>query len=189
MSDKSLPSSTKPTTGVRHAERRRTATCRFADRVAQHSVDYYQKQIPPNQRPPQTCMATLVAHFQDTQRLFVLSMGVGTKFLSESSLREEEASSIYGRRVRDSHAEVLARRAFRRRLTLEILEDLKGKLPEEQTGDSKRILRRSTNQVQGSNGDRIRYALREGVTLHMYTSSAPCGNATVSEANLYRYVT
>lgn len=134
-------------------------------------------------------MATLVAHFQDTQRLFVLSMGVGTKFLSESSLREEEASSIYGRRVRDSHAEVLARRAFRRRLTLEILEDLKGKLPEEQTGDSKRILRRSTNQVQGSNGDRIRYALREGVTLHMYTSSAPCGNATVSEANLYRYVT
>jgi hypothetical protein len=144
MSDKPLPSSTKPTRGVRHAERRRTATCRFADRVAQHSVDYYQKQFPPNQRPPQTCMATLVAHFQDTQRLFVLSMGVGTKFLSESSLKEEETSSIYGRRVRDCHAEVLARRAFRRRFTLEILEDLKGKLPEEQTGDSTRILRRST---------------------------------------------
>lgn len=108
---------------------------------------------------------------------------MGTKFLSESSLKEEEASSIYGRRVRDCHAEVLARRAFRRRLTLEMLEDLKGKLPDEQTGDSTRILRRSSTQVQGGNNDRIRYALREGVSLHMYTSSAPCGNATVSETN------
>jgi hypothetical protein len=185
MSDKPLSSSTKPTTGVRHAERRRTATCRFADRVAQHSVDYYQQQIPAKKRPPQTCMATFVAHFQDTQRLIVLSMGVGTKFLSESSLKEEEASSIYGRRVRDCHAEVLARRAFRRRITLEMLEDLKGKLPEEQTGDSTRILRRSITRAQDGNGDRIRYALRAGVSLHMYTSSAPCGNATVSEVNLH----
>jgi hypothetical protein len=183
MSDKPLPSSTKPTTGVRHAERRRTATCRFADRVAQHSVDYYQQQIPSNQRPSQTCMATLVAHFQDTQRLIVLSMGVGTKFLSESTLKEEEASSQYGCRVRDCHAEVLARRSFRRRLTLEMLQDLKGMLPEDQSGDSTRILRRSTTREQGGSDDRIRYTLREGVTLHMYTSSAPCGNATVSEVN------
>uniref|UniRef100_A0A6U9WLL4 A to I editase domain-containing protein n=1 Tax=Pseudo-nitzschia australis TaxID=44445 RepID=A0A6U9WLL4_9STRA len=191
---------------IRHAEKRRTSTCRFADRVAQLSVDHYKKTIPLDKRPSQTCIATIVAHCtlykcndgvgdaenvndndvdhdgnntRGAGMLWVLSMGVGTKFLSESILRREienECIDGYGSRVRDMHAEVLARRAFRRQLTLEIQEDLR--FPEEQERrrkrKSNRILVRSLDK-----DSRIRYKLRSDITLHMYTSSTPCGNATL----------
>ncbi len=192
------PAKEKP--AIRHAEKRRTSTCRFADRVAQLSVDHYKANIPVEQRPPQTCIATILAHYRGNENshvddnknrgmLWILSMGVGTKFLSELSLQQEvetENQVGYGSRVRDMHAEVLARRAFRRQLTLEIQEDLR-KLEEEEgdcepntgprSGSSMSVLVRS----QAENSTTIRYALRRGVTLHMYTSSAPCGNATLKK--------
>lgn len=228
---------------IRHAEKRRTSTCRFADRVAQLSVDHYRKTIPKGKRPSQTCIATILAHYRrkddtamgdhgpnyhdgqgehDNHRengiLWILSMGVGTKFLSESCLRQElenESEDGYGSRVRDMHAEVLARRAFRRQLTLEIQDDLRileendeGKtrslqgeiqstLSERNTitgnnfherndklDENMSILVRSndTSSERRVDGDStIRYMLRPGVTLHMYTSSAPCGNATLKK--------
>jgi hypothetical protein len=101
---------------------------------------------------------------------------VGTKFLSEALLREEANTGVYGTRVRDSHAEVLARRAFRRALTLEIRRDLQSKREDATETPSQNILRRVSN----SDG-RVRFALKQGVTLHMYTSSAPCGNATIKK--------
>eukprot|EP00536_Pseudo-nitzschia_multiseries_P002918 jgi/Psemu1/184668/e_gw1.41.148.1 len=190
---------------IRHAEKRRTSTCRFADRIAQVSVAHYNRTIPVDKRPSQTCVATILAHYledsggtdsrngenknhDDNQqncnnrafgRLWVLSMGVGTKFLSESSLRREiamEGKDGYGSRVRDMHAEVLARRAFRRQLTLEIQEDLRrpGEQEPGRKGLSNRILIRSMDR-----DSKICYKLRPGVTLHMYTSSAPCGNSTL----------
>ena len=209
----------KKKSAIRHAEKRRTSTCRFADRVAQLSVDHYNATIPIEQRPPQTCIATILAHYRKHEddvhkhddndgaagMLWILSMGVGTKFLSESCLRQEvenEKEDGYGSRVRDMHAEVLARRAFRRQVTLEIQEDLR--VLEEET--AKRSLACSeTNTVsfsafgnRNNNNDEqqgvnmsilvrsnkdstIRYMLRPGVTLHMYTSSAPCGNATLKK--------
>ena len=182
---------------IRHAEKRRTSTCRFADRVAQLSVDHYKATIPIEQRPSQTCIATILAHYHGNENshvdddknrgmLWILSMGVGTKFLSELSLRQEvetENQDGYGSRVRDMHAEVLARRAFRRQLTLEIQEDLRRSEEDEpntkspRNGKSISVLVRS----QAENSTTIRYALRQGVTLHMYTSSAPCGNATLKK--------
>jgi hypothetical protein len=161
----------KPKPSIRHAEKRRTSTCKFADRVAKLSIEYYKVVIPEADRPPQTCMATIVAHFADDGSLKVLSMGVGTKFLSTEIIEQEQQSKEYGLRVRDMHAEVLARRSFRARLTTEILNDLKGStmLP------SERILKRSPR----SEDDSVQFSLRDGVTLHLYTSSAPCGNATV----------
>ena len=166
--------------GTRLAEKRRTSTCKFADRVAQLSIDYYYRYVPKSQRPPQTCIATIVAHFRG--QLHLISMGVGTKFLSEESLRCEESSMQYGMRVRDCHAEVLARRAFRVRLTQEILMDLRKGTTSSNSEDSSlrhhflRILARSAGRAC----ERFQYKLREGVTLHFYSSSAPCGNATVS---------
>jgi hypothetical protein len=69
-------------------------------------------------------------------RLTVVGMGVGTKFLSESVLqgvnpqqqtdnqtrdnKVDDEEESYGSRVRDCHAEVLARRAFRCHLSLEM---------------------------------------------------------------------
>lgn len=235
---KPMANKDKNKSAIRHAEKRRTSTCRFADRVAQLSVDHYKSIIPIKKRPPQTCIATILAHYRkhedgrcdmddndndndpdnhgnvhkddDKDRgaagmLWILSMGVGTKFLSESCLRQEvenEKEDGYGSRVRDMHAEVLARRAFRRQLTLEIQEDLRV-LEEEPT--KRRLSCSETNTVpshpfvgdrnnhdeqQGENlsilvrsnkDSTIRYMLRPGVTLHMYTSSAPCGNATLKK--------
>lgn len=214
---------------IRHAEKRRTATCKFADRIAQISVDHYRAIISPTIRPPQTCIATIVAHIRPTDsdstankncndtndndnnkdgtnQLRVIAMGIGTKFLPETTIRQEEfqynddddAPNQYGSRVRDMHAEVLARRAFRRQLTLEMLHDL-------QQQQQKRNGRYNTNEIDDDNGgddgcgdghdmttiltrsqplssnSAIRYKLKDGVTLHMYTSSAPCGNATLKK--------
>jgi hypothetical protein len=208
---------------IRHAEKRRTSTCKFADRVAKLSVDHYKSTIKIENRPPQTCIATILAHCAATDQdgdddsdnegtLWVLSMGVGTKFLSESCLRQEVENESYGSRVRDMHAEVLARRAFRRQLTLEILNDLQEQEQKQRKGTNKivnndnitngkisrSILVRSdnnnNNNIDGNtdtdtdtdnnnsnNNNIIRYKLRKGVTLHMYTSSAPCGNATLKK--------
>jgi Adenosine-deaminase (editase) domain len=70
-----------------------------------------------------------VASHTDVGRFFMLGLAVGTKFLSRELLNEETKyqhyaatkSPSYGDIVRDCHAEVLARRAFRRQLLLSIL--------------------------------------------------------------------
>ena len=186
---------------IRHAEKRRTSTCRFADRVAQLSVDHYKSTVPIEKRPIQTCIATILAHYRQEEEdrdtndyhdnqnregiLWIVSMGVGTKFLSELSLQElveNDKENGYGSRVRDMHAEVLARRAFRRQLTLEIQEDLHGTINTTTHCKHKNpsVLVRCPN-TSSEGRDVIRYMLRPGVTIHMYTSSAPCGNATLKK--------
>ena len=139
---------------LRHAEKRRTSTCRFADRVASESLACYRRVV--QDRPPATCLATIVAFDRDVDTLTVLGLGVGTKFLPERILRSEECLD----RVRDCHAEVLARRAFRRFLTLE-------------------LLRRKETGLEGPylHGRR----LKDSVSLHFYCSSAPCGDAVVKK--------
>ncbi|KAG7368799.1 adenosine-deaminase (editase) domain containing protein [Nitzschia inconspicua] len=187
-SSSALPADTA-TKGVayRLAEKRRVSTCRFADRVAQISVDLYKSIIPVEDRPPQTCLATIVAHDSSDGSLKVVGMGVGTKFLKEAVLNKEKRPSagedipIYGEIVRDMHAEVLARRSFRRALTSEILDNLRGSngtiSPKGILVRSERHFRESLPSIEKSS--MIKYKLRPGVTLHLYTSSAPCGNASL----------
>ena len=204
-------------TPVRYAEKRRTSTCRFADRIAQFCVDHYRAQIPGSFRETQkqTCLAAIVAfvkpegsdhgneHNNDNEevfnsdlmsdishsnksKLYMLGMGVGTKFLSSDMLNAElgllsqpdatkNASTGYGKRVRDCHAEVLARRAFRRQLSLEILQDLQSSNKDSISKPEPFSILQRTTSTNGS----VKFALRPGVSLHMYSSSAPCGNATV----------
>lgn len=188
---------------VRHAEKRRAGTCQFANRVARVSLDAYERAVPESYRDAnkQTCVAAIVAHFarplssdggcmsSNNDNLQVIGLGVGTKFLTDATLREEQqlpgaadgASSdeCYGKRVRDCHAEVLARRAFRAHLSREILSDLtsssgKGERRTEEgsTGPNcNSILERVEDCADSSE---IRYRLRSEVTLHFYASSAPC---------------
>jgi hypothetical protein len=99
MDRKQNQSQTPKCIPVRHAEKRRTSTCKFADRVARISVEHYRKIIPEEDRPRQTCMATIVSHYKGNLR--VQSMGVGTKFLLESVLVDEANSECYGRKVRE----------------------------------------------------------------------------------------
>lgn len=182
---------------VRYAEKRRTSTCQFADRIAQFCVDHYRCHVPSRFRESQkqTCLAAIVALIDrpsngdngcciqnyesstgcdsssSSSSLFMLGMGVGTKFLTHQVLQDElRRDASYGTRVRDCHAEVLARRAFRRQISLFILMDL------QQNTSARTILERLT-----TNDHNIKYKLKPGVSLHMYTSSAPCGNATIKK--------
>eukprot|EP00978_Attheya_sp_CCMP212_P022199 scaffold65949_cov51-Attheya_sp.AAC.2 len=261
---------------IRHAEKRRTGTCQFADRVARISIDAYRSSVPQQQTnngaQQHACLATIVAHFpilppndtlmsqgskeeitqtaivgDDTIHhggyLQVMGLGVGTKFLSESILQQELKSCSdnddsskdaatttsssssssspslspssrlgYGTRIRDCHAEVLARRAFRRQLSMEMLTAIRAHTTNETcktvgtdpgkekvTSDVYRpILQRIDNRRRAATGSKMAenvndeegggnmkddplFELRPGVTLHMYTSSAPCGNATIKK--------
>lgn len=194
----SISQTTTAASGVRHAEKRRVSTCRFADRIAKCCIDHYRAHVPPCFREiqKQICLAAVVAFFQENEnhvpnqvssdeckelqcsgQLFVLGMGVGTKFLSQEvlkqELRTEQVDSIipaYGRRVRDCHAEVLARRALQRQLLLEMRAD---HISEQAHTIS--VLHRMA-RPDGT----VFYQLKAGVSLHLYCSSAPCGNATVS---------
>ena len=219
---------------VRHAEKRRSGTCLFADRIARAALDEYRRVVPAphRQRHPKACVAAVVAHFplelplesddddspkgnvvpSDRNRglLQVVGLGVGTKFLSEAALREEVAlagsiatEELVGRRygmvLRDCHAEVLARRAFRRQITMEILEQEQVNLPvkrnignavdsgyEWNSSSYRPIMQKfvpsSEEGLPTSSGiSRRQYMLIPGVTLHFYSSSAPCGNATLKK--------
>jgi len=228
----------------RYAEKRRTGTCHFSDRVARAALEVYRRVVPPSHREEQKaeCVAAILAHFPSPQErgeqtrigtLRVVGLGVGTKFLPDSTIREEERLSNnhadrfvaksaisgsctingrvddkddeskefeastthvrYGERVRDCHAEVLARRAFRWQLMNEIQTDLaatrkrEGGSPVEQEDKDDKIdkqpyipilQRKLSNDTDEST---IQYGLKPGVTLHFYSSSAPCGNAALKK--------
>jgi hypothetical protein len=162
---------------IRHAEKRRTSTCDFADRVAHAALQTYRAtvDIP---RPHPTCVAAILVYHDETQQLTVVALGVGTKFLPDALLRAEESTPVgnhnrhtYGRRVRDLHAEVLCRRAFRRYLSQRLC--CKG---ENATASA---LPKEADFLERAPGSDWR--MRQGYTLHAYFSSTPCGNATVKK--------
>lgn len=125
----------------------------------------------------------------------MVSLGIGTKYMSSSAMqasaekdsKHSTSERLYPRfpkrAVRDCHAEVLARRAFRLYLARELL-----------LGDASTILELhepACNDAFTDNGE-IRtcdnlaedieiacWRLKESVGIHLYTSSMPCGNACV----------
>ena len=197
---------------VRHAEKRRIGTCLFANRIARTSLDAYDAVIPLDFRKEnksQTCVAAVVAYFSavgkeegdpsnviDQGHLQVMGLGVGTKFIPDCILRQEESNSggiCYGKRIRDCHAEVLAIRAFRRQLSLEIsehtrqIDERRQNINDEASSTSQRgaeyfpILEhvdgrgdRDCRNPKSNVARNRRYRLKSNVTLHFYASSAPC---------------
>ena len=186
---------------VRHAEKRRIGTCEFANRIATVSLDAFKSTVPKSHRDvmKQTCVAAIVAHYSNKYnqseannkrsvgQLRVLGLGVGTKFVTHDVLVDEqnnEANSCYGKRIRDCHAEVLARRAFRRQIALEILADLKKNSSsgcKVETGDDEQSIIERVKCKDDDIQTNIRYRLKTHITIHFYASSAPCGNATLKK--------
>jgi hypothetical protein len=200
---------------VRHAEKRRHGTCEFANRMARLALEKYEATVPKSYRDvhKQTCVAAIVACFSSldgetpvshgsasglqnyrSDHMQVMGLGVGTKFLSSIILREERNNCT---RIRDCHAEVLARRAFRRQLLHEIKAYLNDTpladtwyvpvLERIEHGDqlteseAKRLKPCTADNDDQKNDRRHKYRLKPGVTLHYYASSAPCGNATLKK--------
>jgi len=173
---------------MRSAEKKRTSSCSFADRVSLLSIDFYELHCPADikREMKQTVIASFVVQYPaDTEddamhaqmprlksRLQVASLGVGTKVLPAHLV---ELHDEKGERVRDLHAEVLARRGFNRFLYDQI--ELFLAMQESDTSDCKGELGSQCifSREEGSN----LLVLRQGITVHMYTSSVPCGNATI----------
>lgn len=158
------------TVAVRSAESKRSSSCAFADKVAQLSVDFFRQHCPAQlmHSYQQTVIATIVIYRRSStgNELSVVSMGVGTKVapyeLVASQKSLEKGSTI----IRDSHAEILARRGFLRYLHSQL------RIAVKQEGNS------VFDRTPGGSLTR-KYELKPGVTFHLYTSSQPCGNASI----------
>lgn len=133
---------------IRNAEKDRRASCSFADRVASCTKEEYLLRRSFQHR--QTVLASILALREN--ELFVVSFGVGTKFLKEAKSKDA---------VRDLHAEILARRGLLRFLHEDLLRCWKGE---------------TTVLVERCKDNWCK--LRDDISLHLYTSSVPCGNAS-----------
>ena len=192
----------------RLAEKPRVSTCVFADRVAACVVEECRRLGALPQQNEQTGVAnTVIAafvavdggggggggagveddndvtdvrqthpqeeHVQPKQRrrqMRVVALGKGTKVCSHRVI----SANTDGCRVHDLHAEVLARRSLMRVLYREILAGgghLLERLP--QTSAERGSCRDTMSASSAS------FRWRRDVSLHMYISSAPCGNATL----------
>jgi Adenosine-deaminase (editase) domain len=153
----------------------------------------HMKDDAPSSSPPTSISQQQNSPVPPILEVKVLAMGVGTKFLSEQVLYSEQdvdqdgTSTHYGTRVRDCHAEVLCRRAFRMFLLdciqrYEILHDKETKgftILQRCDTAKEEIMQR--NEKQRGTQERSQYELRSDVTLHMYCSSTPCGNSTIKK--------
>ena len=105
---------------VRSAEKDRKSTCAFADRVAQCAIEAFDRLCAAaGVEYRQTVCAAIVAVDRRAggAKFSVVALGVGTKFLRAAQISADGGA---GRVVRDCHAEVLARRAFKRFLCAEL---------------------------------------------------------------------
>lgn len=135
--------------------------------------------------------------------LFVVSVGVGTKVARGDTIMVERQSTIGAangdRIVRDCHAEVLARRGFVRFLYSEVEKCFKRQQQQSKVSDRKQqqefgeennnsssFVLTSQSQSQSSSycifdlsacGQHVH--LKDCVRVHMYSSSQPCGNASI----------
>ena len=148
---------------MRSAEKERTSTCPFADRVATTAIAAFRRHAAAQGVTyKQTVMAAVVAVFKrdaGPAHFTTVALGAGTKFLRTEAV----IADATGECVRDCHAEPLARSAFQRYLLLQLLGCMRGDA--------------SIFRLPATAGGRFRLA--EGLSFHLYSSSQPCGNASI----------
>lgn len=166
---------------MRSAEENRVSTCDFADRIANTCLAEYKKRCPSFADYKQTVVAGIVIQSPDRQ-LHIVGLGVGTKVPNVTNYMSKgynESSSTpaarfqYHELVRDCHAEVLARRSFLRFLHNYLDTNI------DNNPRSYNYLYQSPMFEGSSESGLLR--LSHGYSLHLYTSSQPCGNATIKK--------
>jgi hypothetical protein len=177
---------------IRSAEKNRVSSCEFADMLAILSKNKFLKHCPPSLRKSykQTVLAAFIVRRQHGDVLSpndfsVVSLGVGTKTVSNKTFyrrrqdSQTETPDVFvdcNSRVRDSHAEVLARRG----LLWYLLDQAYRAL----NGDNESIFEINYGDTVGENDETAASQLlrvKRGVEFHMYSSSQPCGNATIKK--------
>ena len=150
---------------IRYAEKNRTSTCAFADRIASVALAAIRRQASASGLEyKQTCASAVVAVSRPradgaVAHFSCVALGVGTKFMRAESIIADAS----GECVRDSHAEILARRAFQSYLVHQLVGCMRGEA--------------SIFKLPASPGAKFRIA--DGLTFHLYCSSQPCGNASI----------
>ncbi|XP_078608657.1 tRNA-specific adenosine deaminase 1-like [Branchiostoma floridae x Branchiostoma japonicum] len=132
----------------------------FADRIASLSCEHYVRRLPKKGKPVEgrewTLMATVLKQDEDGS-LDVVAMGTGSKCIGQSKMRLE------GDVLHDSHAEIIARRAFLRYLYHQLQVAYHGQ----------------HSAVFTAPGADCRCGLKPGVKFHLFTSHTPCGDASI----------
>jgi hypothetical protein len=159
--------------GLRSAESNRFSTCSFADEISKIAIEHYKKRCHYDLNFKQTVLAAIILQVPtlDGFTLKVLSFGVGTKIIPIHL-----SSSKH--RVRDCHAEVLARRGFLKYLHIEAFKLLKQRNRTENLSITPVDHLNSVFEIDQISG---LFKLRSHYSLHLYTSSAPCGNASIKK--------
>jgi hypothetical protein len=183
---------------VRHAEKRRSrvSSCPFADAVATAVIETYHRSCPSalRSRYQQTVLAGIVLLAQPAAgggveeedakaeaQMEVVSIGVGTKVLPASLIVEDVSMHMEGNhRLHDCHAEVLAKRGFQCFLLQQA-----HRFQSDDTSLSHSLWFEASSLLQPPGRDRdkqqYQYRLKANVSVFLYSSSQPCGNATIKK--------
>lgn len=142
------------------------------ERIAQLALSHYHTTLPLKGKPKPdtewTVFAAIVA-ISDEDDAWVVSSATGTKCcpIPESCHQQEEDTSLCI--LRDSHAEVLARRGLVRVLAHEMLQQQ----PKDTDNDRhRRLLERADTTTPT-------WQMRSNISLHLYISDSPCGDASI----------
>ena len=155
------------------------ATARLkSNRIASHAFGTYKRYCKRHYENAKgaACFAAFVAYEKSTSRVKVASLGVGTKFVPPDVAGSAFVSSRDDV-IRDSHAEILARRNFLRYLYAEMNDSVAGGKMES-SGAAVQYNDDNNFSVLEMNDGWFRK--RDDVEIHLYVSSAPCGSASLN---------
>ncbi|GFN93039.1 tRNA-specific adenosine deaminase 1-like [Plakobranchus ocellatus] len=134
----------------------------LADNIAKAAIETYEK-LPKRGKPQQlkewTLLSAVIMKMQDENEVCwkAVSLATGSKCIGKSKM------SAKGDILNDSHAEVLARRAFLRFLYEELAKAYNG----------------NNSEVFSAPDELGLCSLREGISFHLFTSHTPCGDASI----------
>ena len=166
-------------TNMRYAEKSRTATCSFADRAARIVLEKYKSSCPLHLQTSyqQTVLAGFLIEDLTQETLTCVALGVGTKYLSHSVIETDPES----KRIRDSHAEILAKRSLQHYLYTQIEDTLSKSKSKSKSNPNTKQETIFTPHPLFPNvpiGEHP-FVLLDTIRLHFYSSSVPCGNASI----------
>ena len=149
-----------------------------SNRIASHAFSTYKRYCKRHYENTKgaACFAAFVAYEKSTSRVKVASLGVGTKFVPPDVAGSAFVSSRDDV-IRDSHAEILARRNFLRYLYAEMNDIVAGG---KMASSGAAVQYNDDNNFSVLEMNDGWFRKRDDVEIHLYVSSAPCGSASLN---------